>query len=464
MENQGIYFRKIYKKLLAWKDENSKFRKTALIIKGARQVGKTTLVLEFAKKEYENYVYINFMKDRDYNKCFERSLDANAIIKLINYQNDSFKFVPHKTLIIFDEIQECARARSSLKYFCEDGKYDVICTGSLLGVMGYNAKKDASIPVGFESHLTMRSMDFQEFMLAQGFKQEKFDDLEEHVQNLLEIDPSIHEKMIEHYKTYLLVGGMPEVVKRYIETQNINEVRRIQKRILETYKNDFGRHLDEDENIQTSVWDNAKLNRLYESIPQQLAKSQEVSKDVSTKFIFGEVSSGARFRNYAEAIQWLSDAGLINVCNNVKNILSPINAQKIENNLKIYMNDTGLFMSTLDFKIMSSIHISEFGTYKGYVYENLVADQLSKNGFELYFYEYKSRDEIDFIVTTNSDLIIIDSKSNKGSTKTLSNRLKKHPNVKGIKLSNNNIGMVGNLLTMPSYMTYMITEDFKFPK
>ncbi len=464
MENKNIYSRKIYKKLLSWKEENSKYRKTALIIKGARQVGKTTLVLQFAEQEYENYVYINFMKDRQYKNCFEGSLDANAIVQQINYQNDGFKFIPNKTLIIFDEIQECARARSSLKYFCEDGNYDVICTGSLLGVMGYNAKKDASIPVGFESHLTMKSMDFQEFMFAQGFKQEKFEVLEEKIIHLLPIEESIHNKMIEHYKTYLLVGGMPEVVTRYIETKNINDARHVQKRILETYRNDFGRHLDENEDVKTSVWDKTKLNRLYESIPKQLAKSQELDSNTSTKFKFGQVSSGARFRDYSEAIQWLKDAGLINVCYNVENIKSPINAYKIENNVKIYMNDTGLFMSTIDFKVMSSIYMSDFGTYKGYIYENVIADQLSKNGFELYYYEKNSRGEIDFIITTNSDLIAIDSKSNKGNTETLSNTLKKNPEIKGIKLSNNNVGISGNLLTIPSYMTYMITENFKFPK
>ncbi len=466
MQEKRIFERKIYKDLLKWKEDNSKHRKNALIIKGPRQIGKTTIVKQFAEQEYENVVYINFATTKFYNECFDGNLDGETIVKNLLFKNDSFQFVPNKTLIIFDEIQECARARSCLKCICEEGKYDVICTGSLLGVMGYNLRRDASIPVGFERHLTMSSMDFKEFMLAIGYRQkDHFDYIERKLETLTPIEDAIHTTMCEHYKWFLLVGGMPEVVQTYIDTKDINKVRETQQKIIDTYRSDFGKYLDYDEKEKRNAWDVAKLNKLYDSIPSQLARNINVDKDnFSLRFKFNEVSSGGKFRDFYLAIQWLKDAGLVNVCSNTKELLFPINAYEVDNSIKIYMNDTGLFMSTLPLSYADHIHNSEFNVYKGFIYENLMADQLSKNGFRLQFYEWDKKGEIDFLINTIEGLVAIDVKANKGSTTSLRKFLKADKNLKGIKLSNNNIGLVDNLLTMPSYLSYLITPEFRFPK
>ncbi len=463
MENTIIFKRKVYQKLLAWKTRNANSRKNALIVKGPRQVGKTTIVLEFAKKEYENYIYINFMNDTRYKECFSKDLNVDSIITELKFKNNDFKFIPGKTLIIFDEIQECANARSSLKPFCLDGRYDVIGTGSLLGVIGYNDRTGASIPVGFEEHITLGSLDFEEFLLAEGYNEEHFNYLKDRLYSLTNISESIHKDMCELYKWYLIVGGMPEVVKTYLETKDIREIRRVQRKIVDTYKSDFGKYLNVKEETSVSKWDRARLGQLYESIPKQLARNQIIENNETTKFKFGDVKSGGRYRDFSLSLQWLKDAGLINISNNLSKIENPLNAYSIDNNIRIYMNDTGLFMSTLEDNIIESIHKDDIGTYKGYIYENLISDQLVKNGFKLYFYDEYRSSEIDFIISTYDGVILIDVKASSGSTTSLRKELKKNNNLKGIKLSNNNIGYDNNLLTMPSYLSYLINEDFKFP-
>ncbi len=463
MENNIIFKRKIYQKLLEWKVRNTNSRKNALIVKGPRQVGKTTIVLEFAKKEYENYVYINFMNETRYKECFAKDLDVELIISELKFKNQDFKFIPGKTLIIFDEIQECANARSSLKPFCLDGRYDVIGTGSLLGVVGYNDRTGASIPVGFEEHLTLGSLDFEEFLLAEGYKEDHFQYLRDKLYSLTPISETIHQQMCELYKWYLLVGGMPEVVMTYLNTKDIREIRRVQKKIVDAYKSDFGKYLNVNEETTISKWDRARLGMLYESIPQQLARNQNIENNESTKFKFGDVKSGGRYRDFYLSLQWLKDAGLINISHNLTQIVSPLNAHVMDNSFRIYMNDTGLFMSHLEDNVIESIHHNHLGTYKGYIYENLISDQLVKNGMKLYFYDEYRESEIDFVVSTWEGILLIDVKANSGSTTSLKKELKKNNNLKGIKLSNNNIGLDNNLLTMPSYLAYLIDENFKFP-
>ncbi len=461
MENK--FRRKIYQELKEWKDNNSSIKRTGLIIKGSRQIGKTTIVKEFASNEYENVVYINFMVDRKLRQCFDGNLDPDTIIGLLSGYNNSYKFIPNKTVIIFDEIQECASARSSIKPFCLDGRFDIIATGSLLGVSGYNKYHDASIPVGFETHIHMYPMDFKEFLWAKGYDDDFINDLKQRVISKITIPNFIHEKLFELYKWYMFVGGMPDAVLAYLKTNNINDVRNVQRQILDSYKDDFGKHLNNDEKVIINNKDKAKLNLLYESIPKQLARSNNLEESkVSLKFKFSEVDKDAKFREYADIIQWLSDSGLINVCHNLTTAQSPISAYKINNYFKIFMNDTGLFLASLDAQATKALWSNDMQSYKGYIYENLISEQLAKNNLKLYYFEKKSF-EIDFIISNNEAIYGLEVKARDGRTKSLNLFIENNNgSIKGIKLAHKNIGYVNNILTIPYYLSFLIDEDFNF--
>ncbi len=463
---ETIFRRKIYQEFLNWKQNNKTIKQTALVVKGSRQIGKTTIVKYFAQKEYENVVYINFMYDKVYRECFEGDLDVDTIVGEIQFRNKAFTFVPHKTVIIFDEIQDCAKARSSIKPFCEDGRYDIICTGSLLGVSGYNKYHDASIPVGFETQIKMYPMDFKEFLWALDYTDEDLEYFALQVQKRVPVSEAKHTTMLELYRWYLNVGGMPDAVKTYIETKDINSIRMMQHVILDSYRDDFGKHLNSQEKTVISNKDKSKLNLLYDSIPWQLSKSNDFNDtETSMKFKFSDVESKAKFRDYVDLIQWLSDAGVIHVCHNLSAISSPISAYAIPNFFKIFMNDTGLFMASLSDEATKTIWEDNMAVYKGFVYENVIAEQLAKNGFKLYYHEKKSRNEVDFIIANQQSIFAIESKAKNGKKKSLNDVLKeldhKEP-IKGIKLSRNNIGFINGILTMPYYLCFLIDDKFNF--
>ncbi len=459
-----MYKRKIYKKLLDWKKRNETGKKTALFLKGPRQVGKTTIVKEFAKNEYENVVYINFMYEDIYNKCFDANLDVDTVISKLSLIGD-FKFIPYKTVIIFDEIQECARARSSIKPFCEDGRFDVIATGSLLGVSGYNRNKNASIPVGFETHLTMHPMDFKEFLLAKGFNEDILTKIEDDALKGRKIDDFYHNVLFDELKWYLLIGGMPRVVEIFLETKNYNEARKEQQSIVSSYRNDFGKYLNAQEKESINNKDKLKLNKVFDSIPIQLAKIEKPDeKNSSTKFRFKDIEEGAKFREYSDTIDWLNESGITSICYNTTEVSSPINAYRQENQFKLFMNDTGLLLSMLSGDIISKLTNGSFNTYKGYIFENLVADALSKNDVPLY-YNGDDKHEIDFILPTFNGLVIIEVKSGRASSNSFNKMCANRKlDIKGIKLSHNNVGIMNNILTLPYYFAYLIDENFEFPQ
>ncbi len=456
-----MYKRKIYQKLLQWKEDN-KIKKKALVIKGARQVGKTTIVKDFANNEYENVVYLNFTHSNLYNSVFEGDLDVDTIIAKLSLKGD-FNFVPYKTIIIMDEIQECPLARTSIKVFCEDGRYDVIATGSLLGVLGYNKKSCSSIPVGFETHIRMHPMDFKEFLWAKGFNEQILNTIEGNVKTLQPIDKFYHNLLMEEYRWYLLIGGMPEAVYMYLETKNYAKVKLVQESILATYRNDFGKYLDYQNKTVINNKDAIKLNKIFDAIPQQLAKV-ETNENNYTKFRFKDVAPNARFRDYVNALDWLEEAGVVCPCYNTSKIESPISAYKINGQFKLYFNDTGLLIASLSNDARTSIIENKDNTYKGYVYENLVADALSKNDLSLYYYGDYAK-EIDFVIPTNKGLLVCEVKSGRAAAKSISKLISSSKDtIKGIKLSNNNIGLMNHILTIPYYLAYLIDEDFEFPE
>ena len=444
-----MFKRKIMAEFEAWK--NSSGRKKALVVKGLRQIGKTYSVREFAKANYENIVYVNFKENESAKKIFDADLNVNRIIIDLSALIPGIHFVEGKTVIIFDEIQECANARSSIKPFCEDGRFDIIATGSLLGIKGYNKKKSKGVPTGFERIVYMKPMDFEEFLWAKGIGEDVIQYLRDCYKNKTPVSDATHQAMLRYFKEYICVGGLPYIVDQFISTNDMNVVWQEQHDIIEEYKDDFGKHLDENENEEIDLALLARINRVFESIPAQLAKENK-------KFVFSALEKKARTENYLPAIQWLCGFGIITLCHNLNNITDPLEGNKIDNIFKIYMQDSGLFISMLDRDCASKILLGELGCYKGAIFENIIADSFSKQDRKLYYFHKDSGLEIDFVSKVNNDISLIEVKATTGNTKSAKTVLKNSQYDVNVcyKLSENNIGIAENIITIPYYMTFLL--------
>ena len=447
-----MFKRKITDELIKWKNNTGK--KKALVIKGMRQIGKTFIVQAFTNKHYENVVYINFKDNESAKMIFEGDFVVDRITVDISALIPSVHFVPGKTVIIFDEVQECANARASLKSFMLDGRYDVICTGSLLGIKGYNRKKNRGVPTGFEHIIYMKPMDFEEFLWAKGIGPTVLKELQDCFINRKPVSETIHSAMLRNFREYICVGGMPYIVDRFLATNDMNVVLEEQRDILEELRDDFGKHLDENENEEADLVLLGRINRVFDSIPSQLAKENK-------KFTYSMLEKKGRSENYLSAIQWLSDAGIINICYNLSNLSLPLEGNKIDNIFKIYMQDSGLFIAMLEEGSAGRILLGELGLYKGAVYENIIADCFSKMGKPLYYYHKDSGLEIDFITSIKSEVTLVEVKATSGNTKS-ANTILRNKNQYGInqciKLSANNVGLEGEKLTIPYYMAYLLFD------
>lgn len=435
--------------MLAWKHTPNK---KALIVKGLRQVGKTTSVRAFAQQNYENVVYVNFKSNNSAKRIFDDDLVINRITTDLSALLPDARFVPYKTVIIFDEIQECANARSSIKAFVEDGRYDVIGTGSLLGIKGYNKKKSKGVPVGFEKTIYMKPMDFEEFLWAKGIQQNVIDYLKDSYRSLTRISETTHRAMIRYFKEYICVGGMPRVVNVFVTSNDMNAVYDEQRDLIEEYKDDFGKHLDENEQEETNMVLLTRINNVFDSIPAQLAKENK-------KFVFSAMSKKGRSSEYMPAIQWLKDYGLINFCYNLSTIDRPLEGYKIDNIFKLYFVDSGLFISMLERGTASKILNDNLNIYKGAIYENIIADAFSKNGISLYYFHKESGLEIDFVSVINDLLSIVEVKARTGnskSAKTVLNDKTRYNADNMIKLGEYNIGVKGNMITLPFYLSFLL--------
>lgn len=444
-----MFKRKITDEMLAWKNTPNK---KALIVKGLRQVGKTTSVRAFAQDNYENVVYVNFKSNYSAKRIFDDDLVINRITTDLSALLPDARFVPYKTVIIFDEIQECANARSSIKAFVEDGRYDVIGTGSLLGIKGYNKKKSKGVPVGFEKTIYMKPMDFEEFLWAKGIQQNVIDYLKDSYRSLTRISETTHRAMIRYFKEYICVGGMPRVVNVFVTSNDMNAVYDEQRDLIEEYKDDFGKHLDENEQEETNMVLLTRINNVFDSIPAQLAKENK-------KFVFSAISKKGRSSEYMPAIQWLKDYGLINFCYNLSTIDRPLEGYKIDNIFKLYFVDSGLFVSMLERGTASKILNDNLNIYKGAIYENIIADAFSKNGISLYYFHKESGLEIDFVSVINDLLSIVEVKARTGnskSAKTVLNDKTRYNADNMIKLGEYNIGVKGNMITLPFYLSFLL--------
>lgn len=444
--------RKIINEFIEWK-KSLITKKKALVIKGLRQIGKTHIAKKFAEDNYDNVIWIDFKKEPSLKKCFDADLDVDLLITNISANKPGAMFVPHKTVLILDEIQECSGARASIKSFMEDGRFDVIATGSLLGLKGYNSKYSGGVSVGFEHTVYMKAMDFEEFLWAIGVDEKVVNYVKECFINKVEVSDAVHQVFSRYYREYICVGGLPEVVKRFIETRDINQVRKEQRDLIEEYKDDFAKHLDENEQEKVDRALLAQINKVFDSLPSQLSKENK-------KFMVSKIDKRGTMEKYASAIQWLIDYGLIERCFNLTNPELPLEGNKIQEIFKLFFTDVGLFVASLDEGTAGHILSGDLGIFKGAIYEEAFADAYLKNGNKLYYFSKESGLEIDFVTETYDEVILIEAKAKDGRTKAaaevLSNKEKYKDVKKLIRLKDSNVGSVKNIETFPSYMSFLV--------
>lgn len=446
-----MYERKIMSDLVAWKESPARRRK-ALVVKGLRQVGKTFIVERFARENYESVVLIDFKANESMKAAFEGDFVVDRMTLDISARMPDARFVPGKTVLVFDEVQECANARASVKTFMADGRYDVVCTGSLLGIKGYNRKKGRGVPTGSERILYMKPMDFEEFLWAKGVGRDVIAYLAECLHARTPVSEATHQAMLRHFREYMCVGGLPAVVEAFLQTSDMNAVRQEQRDLINEYKDDFGKHLDEDEREAVDLGLLARINRVFDSIPAQLAKENK-------KFQYSLLQKKGRSETYQSAIQWLVDAGLVSMCHNLSVPQAPLEGNKVDNAFKLYMQDTGLFTAMLEQGTAAEILSGNLGMYKGAVYENIVADAFSKMGRELYYFRKDSGLEVDFVTRIGGETWLVEVKATTGNAKSLKTVMG-HPGIYGpcraCKLGEYNIGEANGVLTLPYYLAFML--------
>ena len=444
-----MYKRKIENILQSWLDDASH---KPLVVKGVRQCGKTSSVMDFAQKHFKNVIYLDFHEHPEYKKFFAPNLEVDAIVMRITAAMPDAEIEAGKTCFVFDEIQDCPRARGSLKYFHLDGRYEVICTGSLLGVNGYKTPDEkaeeeaASIPVGFEDIVNMYPMDFEEWLWVNGIKDMHFDYLKKHLNNETPVEEALHDRFRELLLQYTIVGGMPEVVTTFMETKQIGKVLSVQRRIIDDYKADMVKY--------AATADKSRIRECFESIPAQLAREYK-------KFSYTAVRHGGRGRDYAGSLQWIEDAGIIRRCYNTSTTELPLDGNRIQSEFKVYMADIGLLVAMLEEGTQSSILEGNLLNYKGAIAENLVADIFGKMGRKLYYYHKDGGVELDFLVRYKGQCTPVECKATSGNAKSMRTVLK-HPEkyhvTSAIKLGDYNIGKSNELLTLPMYMAFLLTE------
>ena len=441
--------RKIETILVKWKNSNSK---KPLVIKGIRQCGKTYIVQKFAKENYESVVYMNFILEPNKKSAFAGNIDVDTIILNLSALIPESRFIKGKTCIILDEIQECREARTALKSFQIDGRFDVIATGSLLGVKGYckSERKDDgqdSIPVGYETVVEMHPLDFEEFLWANGINETVIDSVKSCFENEMTVPDGIHNVMMELLYRYVIVGGLPEVVNTFLKTKNIELTYKVQRNLIAEYEEDMVKYADNG--------DKSRIRECFESIPKQLAKENK-------KFQYSVVRKGSRSSQYISSIQWLEDAGLVQRCYNTQITELPLEGNSIKDCFKLYTTDIGILVAMLDYGTQADILKGNLWGYKGAIFENLMADFLCKSEQKLYYFQKDSGLELDFLVRFRSECVAIEVKAKSGKTKSLKTVLKNqnvyHIN-NAIKLGKYNVGREDKTLTIPLYMGFLVKDN-----
>ena len=442
--------RKIESVLAEWRNSESK---KPLVIKGIRQCGKTYIVQKFAEENYESVIYMNFILEPDKKSAFEGNIDVDTIILNLSALIPGSRFISGRTCIILDEIQECREARTALKSFQIDGRFDIIATGSLLGVRGYgksgkNAENGQdSIPVGYETVIEMYPLDFEEFLWANGINDKVIDSVRLCFEKEIVVPEGIHKVMMDLLYRYVIVGGLPEVVNKFLETKNIELTYQVQRNLIAGYEEDMVKYADDA--------DKARIRECFESIPKQLAKENK-------KFQYTVVRKGGRSSQYTGSIQWLEDAGLVKRCYNTQITELPLEGNSIKDCFKLYTTDIGLLIAMLDYGTQADILKGNLLDYKGAIFENLMADFLCKSGQKLYYFQKESGLELDFLVRYKGECTVLEVKAKSGKTKSLKtvlgNKNVYHVN-NAVKLGKYNVGREGEVLTIPLYMGFLIKDN-----
>lgn len=440
MENNQLYIRRKADAYLAeWKNNPQKL---PLVVKGARQIGKTETILHFSSQNYENVVYINFVTDEKYKVITKDGYEPQSIIKNITLVDSSKKFIPGKTVIIFDELQEFPEIATSLKFFKIDGRFDVICSGSLLGI---SYQRIQSNSVGYKTDYEMSSLDFEEFLWSKGYENAP----EEMLEKMKKGEPFSeleHKVYSDLFRDFCITGGMPAIVSSYLQKGTFEGVLAMQRQLILNYQEDAKKYAE--------GLDKTRIINVLNHIPVQLAKENK-------KFQISKVASGARFKDYWGCIEWLKDAGIVNICYCMNFPELPLKGNYDASKYKLYFFDTGLLVANLDEDSQDDLRVNEnLGVYKGALYENIISESLHKQGYELYYYKKEdSTLEEDFFVRAKDFLIPVEVKATNGTAKSLKTLLKSehYADIKyGIKFIQGNIGFSNNIFTFPYFCSFLL--------
>ena len=432
--------RKIDRDLVLWKSNPDRL---PLIIKGARQIGKTESIRKFAKEHYAHTVEINFALQKQFLGIFENGFEVDAILKNISLINPDFALVPGETLLFFDELQACPNCATSLKSFKQDGRYDVICSGSLMGI---SYREIESNSVGYKEDYEMHSMDFEEFLWAKGYRENQIADLYRHMSELEPFSRLELETMFEIFREYMVLGGMPAIVNSFVKNKNYSGTLKMQKQILLDYEEDIMKY--------AGGLDQGRILNVYRKIPVFLGKENK-------KFQISKVEHGARSREYMGTVEWLDNAGIVNVCYCMAQPELPLRGNYNPDSYKIYFRDTGLLIGSLDDEVQEDLRFNKnFNTYKGAIYENIIGDILVKQGYPLYFYRNeKGTLEMDFFVRDRDSLIPVEVKAADGATASLNRLIQEeaYGDIRyGIKFGMKNIGYNGRFYTFPYFLAFFL--------
>lgn len=433
--------RKIDQYLKTWKANENRM---PLIVKGARQVGKTASILQFAHDNYKNVVSVNFVLQQKYKAIFEDGYEVDSILRNLTLIDPSLDVEPGRTLIFFDEMQDCPSCATSLKAFKIDGRYDVICSGSLMGI---NYKEIESNSVGYKEDYTMHSMDFEEFLWAKGYDDDFVERLYRKMVAVTPLGNIEMEVLGGLFREYMTIGGMPAVVSMFVANGNYSGTLKMQRQLLLDYEEDITKY--------AQGLDKGKIKNVYDHISVFLGQEYK-------KFQISKIARGARNREYVGTVEWLRDAGIVNVCYCLAQASLPLRGNYDPKLYKLYYKDTGLLVASLDEESQGDMRVNKnYGTYKGAVYENVVGDMLVKQGYSLYFYRNeKSTLEMDFFIRDTHSLIPVEVKATDSATRSLVKLTAqdgKFPDIQyGIKLCDRNIGFNGHFYTFPYFLTFLL--------
>lgn len=435
--------RKIHNVLTEWKKRDNR---KPLIVKGARQVGKTMSIRHFAEQNYKYVVEINFALQNQYRSIFDDGFEVDSIVKNITLLNPFFKLVPGETLIFFDELQTCPSCATSLKSFKIDGRYDVICSGSLMGVYYQQIESNS---VGYKEDFVMHSLDFEEFLWACGYDDSLTEDLYRSMAEVKPLPALMMQRITDLFRDYMVLGGMPEVVNTYVTQGNFGGILSLQQQLLLDYEEDITKY--------AVGLEKSKILSVYRHISTFLAQDNK-------RFQVTKITTNARNRQYVGAVEWLASAGIINACHCMHQLSLPLKGNYDPKLYKVYYADTGMLISALDEEAQNDLRNNRnFATYKGAIYENIVADMLVKQGYDLNYYRNdKSTIEMDFFVRSANHLWPVEVKATNRATVSLRKLTeaasrKPESNIKhGIKLCGANIGFNGSFYTFPYFLTFLL--------